>query len=91
VKLATLAFLQRLLAKFNEKSSVYSYLTILAGAFVGHQYDALFARIAAAVALGAGAILFLLSDPQVRTLLTGQSPQLPIVPTVPQPFDSDKG
>jgi hypothetical protein len=90
MKPATLAFLQRLLGKFSEKSSVYSYLTILIGAFVGHQYDALLARIAAAAALVAGAILFLLSDPQVRTLSTGQSSQPPTV-TVPQPFDSDKG
>ncbi len=74
MKAATLDFIQRLLAKLNEKSSVYAYLTVLIGAFIGHQYDDLLSKIAAAVALVAGAVLFLLRDDQVRAFLTGQKP-----------------
>lgn len=87
MKPETLALIQRFLSKLNEKSSVYGYLSILIGAFVGDQYDGLLQKIAAAAALVAGAILFLLSDAQVRNWMTGQKPADLLKPTVPPPQD----
>lgn len=79
----TLAFLQRVAAKLNEKSSVYSYAMIFAGLFAS-KYQGDFTRGAEFVSAGASIALFFLSDPQVRYLLTGQKPaQLPPV-SVPQ-------
>jgi hypothetical protein len=84
VKLATLAFIQRLLAKLNEKSSVYGYAMIFAGAFA-EKYQGAFAKGSAIVSATAGIVLFLLSDDQVRSWLTGQQPDDKPRPTVPPP------
>lgn len=85
---STLALLQRVMAKLNQKSSVYGYAMLFASAFAS-KYQGNFATAAALISAGAGVVLFFLNDPQVRFLLTGQKPAPP-APTVPAPFDSDK-
>lgn len=87
MKPAVFAFWQRVLTKLSERSSVFSYLTLLAAAFA-HQFQDQVAHWASAISATATILLFVLSDAQVRYLLTGQKPQPP-APTVPQPFDSD--
>lgn len=67
----TLALIQRILAKLHEKSSVYGYAMIFAGLFAS-KYQSDVMKAAAIVSATAGVILFFLSDPQVRYLLTGQ-------------------
>lgn len=92
MKPATVAVLQLIAGKLNEKSSVYAYL-MLFGGFYAQQHEGEFAHWAAVVSGAAGIVLFLLNDATVRQMLTGQKPQPP-APTVPQPFDSnhpDKG
>jgi hypothetical protein len=69
----TLALIERVLAKLHEKSSVYGYAMIFAGLF-SSKYEGDFAKAAAIISVTAGIILFFLSDPQVRFLLTGQRP-----------------
>lgn len=93
MKPATLAILQLIAGKLNEKSSVYAYL-MLFGGFYAQQHQGEFAHWAAVVSGVAGIVLFLLNDATVRQALTGQKPAAPASPTVPQPFDSntpDKG
>jgi hypothetical protein len=85
---SSVAFLERVAGKLNEKSSVYAYAMAFAGMFAT-KYQGLFARGASIVSLMAGVALWLLSDPQVRFLLTGKQPDEPKSPTVPKPFDSD--
>lgn len=80
----TLALIQRLLAKLNEKSSVYGYAMVFAGLFAS-KYQGIFANAAAVTSATAGIVLFILSDPQVRALLTGEKPSDPAPPTVPPP------
>lgn len=84
MKIATLAFAQRLLAKLNEKSSVYGYAMLFASAFAD-KYQGDFAKGAALVSAGAGIVLFLLSDAQVKAWLTGQQPADAPSVTVPPP------
>ncbi|MFZ0872164.1 MAG: hypothetical protein WAM90_15745 [Rhodanobacter sp.] len=84
MKLTTLAFIQRLLAKLNEKSSVYGYAMLFAGAFA-EKYQGAFAQGAAMVSATAGIALFVLSDAQVKAWLTGHKPDSQIRPTVPPP------
>lgn len=83
-----LAFWQRLFAKLSERSSVCSYLTLIATVFA-NRFHGDVGTIASLISGAATVLLFLLSDAQVRYWLTGQKPQPP-APTVPQPFDSDK-
>lgn len=79
----TLALVQRIATKLNEKSSVYGYTMLMAGLFA-EKYQSDFAKAAAIISAGAGLVLFFLSDPQVRYLLTGQKAiQVPPV-SVPQ-------
>lgn len=79
----TFALLQRVLGKLNEKSSVYGYAMAFASLFAS-KWQGDFAKGAELISAGASVILFFLSDPQVRYLLTGQKPaQLPPV-SVPQ-------
>ncbi|MGH8158382.1 MAG: hypothetical protein ACREPQ_09690 [Rhodanobacter sp.] len=80
----TLAFLQRILAKLNQKSSVYAYAMVFASAFAS-KYQGTFATAAALISAGAGIVLFILNDAQVRAWLTGQTPDAPKSPTVPPP------
>ena len=92
MKPATVAVLQLIAGKLNEKSSVYAYL-MLFGGFYAQQHEGELAHWAAMVSGVSGIVLFLLNDATVRQMLTGQKPQPP-APTVPQPFDSnhpDKG
>lgn len=88
MKPATVALLQLIAGKLNEKSSVYGYL-MLFGGFYAQQHQGEFAHWAAVVSGVAGITLFLLNDATVRQVLTGQKPD-PKPPTVPQPFDSNK-
>lgn len=88
MKPSTVAILQLVAGKLNEKSSVYAYL-VLFGGFYAQQHQGEFAHLAAVVSGVAGIVLFLLNDATVRQMLTGQKPQPP-TPTVPQPFDSNK-
>ena len=82
----TLAFLQRVAAKLNEKSSVYGYAMAFAGLFAS-KYQTDFAKAAGVISMTAGVVLWLLSDAQVRALLTGQkTTPLPTV-SVPPPQD----
>ncbi|MFK2876909.1 dynein light chain family protein [Rhodanobacter hydrolyticus] len=88
MKPETLALLQRLLAKLNEKSSVYGYVALVTSVLC-KQWANEAGSIAAIISASAGIALVILSDPQVRFLLTGQKPPAQTAPTVPQPFDSD--
>ena len=88
MKTETVAFLQLIAGKLNEKSSVYAYL-MLFGGYYAQQHQGEFAHWAAVVSAAAGIMLFLLNDATVRQMLTGQKPAAP-APTVPQPFDSNK-
>ncbi|MFC4526398.1 hypothetical protein ISN76_13000 [Dyella halodurans] len=78
----TLAFLQRVLTKLNEKSSVYGYLMLFAS-YLAVQHRGDLANIASIVSATSGIGLFILSDAQVRAWLTGEKPSLP-PPTVPE-------
>jgi len=89
VKPATVALLQSIAGKLNEKSSVYGYL-MLFGGFYAQQHEGELAHWAAVVSGVSGIVLFLLDDPQVRFVLTGKLPDAPKAPTVTQPFDSEK-
>ena len=84
MKAETLAFIRRLLAKLNEKSSVYGYAMMLASAFAS-KYQGSFATAAALISAAAGLVLFFLNDAQVRAWLTGQKPDDRAPPTVPPP------
>jgi len=79
------AFVQRIATKLNEKSSVYGYAMVFASLFAS-KWQGDFAKGAEIVSAGASVVLFFLSDPQVRYLLTGQKQaQLPAVSvSVPQ-------
>ena len=79
---ATLDLVQRVAAKLNEKSSVYGYAMVFAGLFASKYQDD-FAKAAAIASATAGIVLWLLSDEQVRFLLTGKKPAAPKTPTVP--------
>lgn len=79
---STFDFALRIAAKLNEKSSVYGYAMVFAGLFAS-KYQGDFAKAAAIVSATAGIVLWLLSDSQVRYLLTGQKPVEPKAPTVP--------
>jgi hypothetical protein len=81
----TLAFIQRIAAKLNEKSSVYGYAMIFAGLFAS-KYQNDFAIAAGITSATAGIVLWFLSDTQVRALLTGQPAELP-KPSVPPSQD----
>lgn len=82
----TLALMQRAATKLNEKSTVYGYAMAFAGLFAA-KYEGDFAKAAAIVSMTAGIVLWVLSDAQVRALLTGQKPApLPTV-SVPPPQD----
>jgi hypothetical protein len=89
MKPAAFDFLQRMLTKLNQKSSVYAYAMVFASAFAA-KYQNAFATAAAVITASAGIVLFILNDAQVRAWMTGQKPADPLPPTVPQPFDSDK-
>jgi hypothetical protein len=84
MKAETLAFLQRLLAKLNEKSTVYAYAMMFASAFAA-KYQGWFATAATVIPALAAIPLFFLNDAQVRAWLTGQKPAEPPHPTVPPP------
>lgn len=77
----TLAFLQRVAAKLNEKSTVYGYVAF-ATTIVFKQWASQAGDIAAIVSATAGFVLCALKDEQIRYWLTGQKPNLP-PPTVP--------
>lgn len=86
------AFWVRLLGKLSQRSTVFSVVPLL-GAFGLQFSQGRVALILQTVCGVAGALLFLLDDPQVRFVLTGKLPT-PKTVTVPQPFDSqtpDKG
>ncbi|GLQ96459.1 hypothetical protein [Dyella mobilis] len=80
---ATLDLVQRIARKLNEKSSVYGYAMVLGGQFVAAKYQAHIAQAVGIVSATAGVVLWLLSDTQVRYLLTGQRPADTKPPTVP--------
>lgn len=87
----TLSFMQRLLVKFNEKSSVYGYAMIFAGQFLAAKYQTDITKASGVVSAAVGALLWLLSDEQVRYWLTGQKPSvLPDEPTVPRPVQKSE-
>lgn len=79
----TLAFVQRVAAKLNEKSSVYGYAMVFAGQFLAAKYQTDISKAVGVISATAGIVLWLLSDEQVRYLLTGQKPSAPTTPTVP--------
>lgn len=85
-----LAAWQRMLGKLSQRSSVVSYVT-LAGGLVCHLSQTRLALVGQTIAATATLLLFVLDDPQVRYMLTGKLPEAPKPPTVPAPFDSDKG
>lgn len=82
---AALELLQRIAAKLNEKSSVYGYAAEFAALFAT-KYQGDFAKAAAITTATAGIVLWVLSDPQVRFILTGQKPVIPLPPKVPPPI-----
>jgi hypothetical protein len=67
----TVALLQSVFTKLNEKSSVYGYL-MLFGSFFADQYQGDIAKLSAIISATAGIVLFALSDAQIRAWLTGQ-------------------
>ena len=67
------AFWQRCLTKLTEKSSVASYLTLLA-TIGAKQFQGEAATAAAIISATATIVLFILSDTQVKFWLTGQKP-----------------
>jgi len=79
ITLATLDLIIRIAAKFNEKSSIWAYLVAFAGQFLAAKYQADVHMGISIASMGAGAVLWLLSDEQVRFLLTGQK-QTPLPP-----------
>lgn len=79
----TLALVQRIAAKLNEKSSVWAYLIAFAGQFLAAKYQADIRMAISIASMTAGIVLWLLSDEQVRYLLTGQKQVEPKTPTVP--------
>jgi hypothetical protein len=81
----TLALVQRVAAKLNEKSSVYGYAMVFAGQFLAAKYQGEVAKAVSIVSATAGIVLWLLNDAQVRYLLTGQKPAQIDPPTVPPP------
>jgi hypothetical protein len=79
----TLALLQRIAAKLTEKSSVAGYLTVLAAVLPQLGPDV--AKLTAFIVATAGVALFLLSDTQIQTWLTGQK----TVPPITTPANTD--
>lgn len=79
-------FLQAILARLNEKTSVTGYALMLAG-LLGTQYQGELLKVAAITSTTAGIVLFVIRDAWIKERLTGQKPApLPTV-SVPPPQD----
>ena len=78
----TLEFWRRVLTKLSERSSVCSYLTLIAAVFA-RQFHGDVGATASLVSGTATIVLFVLSDAQVRFWLTGQKP--PPAPPIDPP------
>lgn len=70
--------------KLNEKSSVYAYVFAVTS-IVFKQWHSDAGNIAGVISLTFGFVLWVVSDNQIRALLTGQKPADPPPPKVPSP------
>jgi len=80
----TLAFIQRVATKLNEKSSVYGYVALVTSV-VFKQWASQAGNIAAIISATSGIVLFVLSDAQIQAWITGQKPTDQQPPTAPPP------
>ncbi|GGA00351.1 hypothetical protein [Dyella caseinilytica] len=78
----TYSLLVKLLTKFNEKSSVYGYAMVFGGQFLATKYQGDVAKGVEIVSALAGIVLWVVSDSEIHSLLTGKKPdsQPPTVP-----------
>lgn len=77
----TLAAIQWLANKANERSSLYGYLMLCGGAYA-KTHQGVIAQAVAITSATAGFISIALSDATIKTWLTGQEGEIP-PPTVP--------